>query len=252
MSTRPPSTTTIAWGKRQRSHHQGKIRRHQKQAVRLICRTVKSLSSTALQAPTRHYTKKFRIVNELASENLFIHQLLIRPTAEELAHYGEADFTIIAAPGFKCIPEVDGVHSEAAIMIDYEAKLVVICRLPVCRRDQEERILRHELSHAQGRTFCPCTALPTWIPRPAKPLCSSACPAPARPPFPPTRTASSSATTSTAGLTTASSTLRAAAMQRRINLDPEENEPEIYNAITLRRPGGKRRHGSRNPRVRFL
>ena len=29
-------------------------------------------------------TKKFRVVNELASQNLFIHQLLIRPTAEEL------------------------------------------------------------------------------------------------------------------------------------------------------------------------
>lgn len=71
-------------------------------------------------------TKKFRIVNELASENLFIHQLLIRPTADELASYGDADFTIIAAPGFKCIPEEDGVNSEAAIMIDYEAKLVVI------------------------------------------------------------------------------------------------------------------------------
>ena len=71
-------------------------------------------------------TKKFRIINEMASQNLFIHQLLIRPTAEELANYGEPDFTIIAAPGFKCIPEIDGVHSEAAIMIDYEAKLVVI------------------------------------------------------------------------------------------------------------------------------
>ena len=71
-------------------------------------------------------TKKFRIVNELASQNLFIHNLLIRPTAEELASYGEADFTIIAAPGFKCVPETDGVHSEAAIMIDYEAKLVLI------------------------------------------------------------------------------------------------------------------------------
>ena len=73
------------------------------------------------------HTKKFRIVNELASQNLFIHQLLIRPTAEELASYGEADYTVIAAPGFKCDPEIDGVHSEAAIMIDYEAHLIVIC-----------------------------------------------------------------------------------------------------------------------------
>jgi phosphoenolpyruvate carboxykinase (ATP) len=72
------------------------------------------------------HTKKFRIVNELASQNLFIHQLLIRPTAEELAEYGEADYTVICAPGFKCDPEMDGVNSEAAIMIDYEAHLIVI------------------------------------------------------------------------------------------------------------------------------
>lgn len=71
-------------------------------------------------------TKKFRIVNELASQNMFIRDLLIRPTEEELENFGEADYTIIVAPGFKCIPEVDGVNSEAAIMIDYEAKKVLI------------------------------------------------------------------------------------------------------------------------------
>ena len=50
------------------------------------------------------YMKGFRIVNELASQNLFIHQLLRRPTKEQLDNF-TADFTIIAAPGFKCIPE---------------------------------------------------------------------------------------------------------------------------------------------------
>lgn len=72
------------------------------------------------------YTKAFRIVNELASQNLFIHQLLRRPTADQLESFRE-DYTIIAAPGFKCIPEVDGTRSEAAILVDYEAHLVVIC-----------------------------------------------------------------------------------------------------------------------------
>ena len=71
-------------------------------------------------------TKKFRIVNERACQNLFIHNLLIRPTPEQLANYGDPDFVIIAAPGFKCLPEIDGVHSEAAILIDYEAKTVLI------------------------------------------------------------------------------------------------------------------------------
>ena len=72
------------------------------------------------------YTKAFRIVNELASQNLFIHQLLRRPTAEQLKDFHE-DYTIIAAPNFKCIPEIDGTRSEAAILVDYEAREVVIC-----------------------------------------------------------------------------------------------------------------------------
>ena len=72
------------------------------------------------------YTQKFRVINEMASQNLFIHQLLIRPTAEELASYGEADYTILCAPGFKCDPERDGVNSEACIAIDYEAHMIII------------------------------------------------------------------------------------------------------------------------------
>ncbi len=71
------------------------------------------------------YRMGFRVVNELASQNMFIHQLLIRPTAEELANY-TPDFTIIAAPGFKCIPERDGTHSEAAIIVSFTKKVVII------------------------------------------------------------------------------------------------------------------------------
>ena len=71
-------------------------------------------------------TKKFRIVNEYASQNLFMHDLLIRPTESQLEKFGEPDFTIIAAPSFMCDPLTDGVHSEAAIIIDYEAKMVLI------------------------------------------------------------------------------------------------------------------------------
>ncbi|MHC1786640.1 MAG: phosphoenolpyruvate carboxykinase (ATP) [Christensenellales bacterium] len=71
------------------------------------------------------YRKSFRVINEMASQNLFIHQMLLRPTQEELASYAP-DFTIVAAPGFKCIPQIDGVHSEAAILVSFQRKLVVI------------------------------------------------------------------------------------------------------------------------------
>jgi phosphoenolpyruvate carboxykinase (ATP) len=71
------------------------------------------------------YHLPVRIVNELASQNLFIHQLLVRPSQEELKDFVPG-FTVIAAPGFKCIPEVDGVHSEAAILLNFEKKIVLI------------------------------------------------------------------------------------------------------------------------------
>lgn len=115
----------IAWGKVNRPISQEKFNAIKaKMVAYLQNREIFIFDGMAGADP--ECTKKFRVVNEMASQNLFIHQLLIRPTEEELASYGEPDFTIIAAPGFKCIPEIDGVHSEAAIMVDYEAKLVII------------------------------------------------------------------------------------------------------------------------------
>lgn len=66
-----------------------------------------------------------RVVNELASQNMFMHQLLVRPEGNELDGFA-ADFTIVSAPGFKCIPALDGVHSEAAIIVSFEKKMVIV------------------------------------------------------------------------------------------------------------------------------
>ncbi len=72
-----------------------------------------------------HYTTSIRVVNELATQNMFIHQLLLRPTEEQLKSFAP-EYTIIAAPGFKCVPALDGTHSEAAILVHYEKKMVLI------------------------------------------------------------------------------------------------------------------------------
>ena len=71
------------------------------------------------------YRKNIRIVNEKASQNLFIKQMLIRPDPKELPGF-KPEYTIIAAPGFNCIPEIDNVNSEAAILLDYTGKLGLI------------------------------------------------------------------------------------------------------------------------------
>lgn len=74
----------------------------------------------------KDHQRKFRVINEKPSQNLFIRDLLICPTDEELSSFGEADFTILCTPGYKCDPEKFGINSEAAIMIDYEARFIII------------------------------------------------------------------------------------------------------------------------------
>ncbi|MEB3245837.1 MAG: phosphoenolpyruvate carboxykinase (ATP) [Vampirovibrionales bacterium] len=66
-----------------------------------------------------------RFINELASQSLFVHQLFLRPTTDELQRF-KPDFTVIAAPGLKLNSSEDGVNSEAAILLDFERRMVLI------------------------------------------------------------------------------------------------------------------------------
>lgn len=73
----------------------------------------------------KNYRLPVRVINEYASQNLFIHQLLVRPTDEELNNFIPG-FTIICAPGFKAIPEIDGTNSEAFIILNFQKNMVII------------------------------------------------------------------------------------------------------------------------------
>ncbi|MBO8169220.1 MAG: phosphoenolpyruvate carboxykinase (ATP) [Thermoanaerobacteraceae bacterium] len=71
------------------------------------------------------YRLPIRFINEYAWQNLFVHQLFIRPTEEELAEH-RPQFTLISAPGFQADPEIDGTRSEAFVIINFEKCLVII------------------------------------------------------------------------------------------------------------------------------
>lgn len=65
------------------------------------------------------------IINQYAWQNLFVHQLFIRPTEEELAAH-QPGFTVICAPGFKALKDVDGTRSEAFVILNLEQKMIII------------------------------------------------------------------------------------------------------------------------------
>jgi phosphoenolpyruvate carboxykinase (ATP) len=66
-----------------------------------------------------------RIITEYAWHSLFVHQLLIRPTAEQLKNL-TPDFTIIDLPGFQADPKVHGCDCGTVIAVNFTRKLVLI------------------------------------------------------------------------------------------------------------------------------
>ncbi len=71
------------------------------------------------------YRMPITVVNEYAWQNLFAHQLFVRPQADELANH-EPKFTLICAPGFKAVPELDGTYSEAFIILNFDKRVIII------------------------------------------------------------------------------------------------------------------------------
>lgn len=72
------------------------------------------------------YRLKVRVVCSRPYHALFMHNMLMRPTARELADFGTPDYTIYNAGSFPADPEVDGISSETSIALNFESRELVI------------------------------------------------------------------------------------------------------------------------------
>lgn len=67
-----------------------------------------------------------KVITELAWHNLFAYVLFIRP--ENPVTTNEPNqWTILSTPGFKTDPAQDGVNSDAAIILDFSKRRILIC-----------------------------------------------------------------------------------------------------------------------------
>lgn len=73
-----------------------------------------------------NYRLKVRVVCSRAYHALFMHNMLIRPTKEELADFGEPDFVIFNAGCQKVSGKIDGVNSETCVAINFDRGEMVI------------------------------------------------------------------------------------------------------------------------------
>lgn len=66
-----------------------------------------------------------KVMTELAWHNLFGHTMFIRPETPAVTHEPN-QWTILSAPGFKPDPEVDGTNSDAAVILNFSQRKILI------------------------------------------------------------------------------------------------------------------------------
>ena len=71
------------------------------------------------------YRLNIRIINENPWSNLFVHNMFLRPTEDELENF-TADWHIIQAPGFFADPKVDGTRQHNFAMVNFTKKTILI------------------------------------------------------------------------------------------------------------------------------
>eukprot|EP01137_Pigoraptor_chileana_P000324 Opistho-2@36321 len=72
------------------------------------------------------YRIKIRVVCARAYHALFMHNMLIRPTVEELKHFGEPDYTIYNAGEFPANRYTKGMTSATSVALDFGRREMVI------------------------------------------------------------------------------------------------------------------------------
>lgn len=71
------------------------------------------------------YRISIRVINENPWSNLFVYNMFIRPTEEDLEHF-HADWHIIHAPSFKADPATDGTRQHNFAIISFTHKTILI------------------------------------------------------------------------------------------------------------------------------
>eukprot|EP00931_Biecheleriopsis_adriatica_P001734 TRINITY_DN1021_c0_g1_i2.p1 TRINITY_DN1021_c0_g1~~TRINITY_DN1021_c0_g1_i2.p1 ORF type:complete len:587 (-),score=132.52 TRINITY_DN1021_c0_g1_i2:78-1838(-) len=72
------------------------------------------------------YRLKIRVITSRAYHALFMHNMLIRPTEEELANFGEPDYTIYNAGAFPANRATEGMTSGTSVSLNFASREVVI------------------------------------------------------------------------------------------------------------------------------
>lgn len=118
------SAEHIAWGRVNRPLDEAHFDILRKRILAYLQRRDIFIQDCYVGADPR-YRLSLRVITDTAWQSLFARSLFIRADAAQLPGF-TPNFTIIAAPGFHAVPEVDGTDSETAIVINFGQRTALI------------------------------------------------------------------------------------------------------------------------------
>lgn len=71
------------------------------------------------------YKMNLRVINEYPWSNMFVYNMFIRPTEEEVKSF-DPEWTVINAPGFMANPEVDGTRQHNFAILNFTRKIALV------------------------------------------------------------------------------------------------------------------------------
>ena len=118
------STADVWWGKVNRPMPAEKFEQlYLRMTAYFQGRDIFVQDTTAAAHPK--YQLPIRVVTENAWHSLFARNIFIRRQPDELpAHVPE--FTVLQAPGFRAIPEIDGTNSDIFVILNLEKRMILI------------------------------------------------------------------------------------------------------------------------------
>ena len=120
----PSSEKNVWWGQVNRPFDAGKFNSMHKRLLSYL-QGRDLFVQDCFAGADPEYRLPIRIITETAWHSLFARNLFVRPQQEELENH-KPEFTVIDAPRFHAIPEVDGSNSEVFIIVNFGQRLVLI------------------------------------------------------------------------------------------------------------------------------
>jgi len=72
-----------------------------------------------------NYRTDIRVVNEYPWSNMFVYNMFIRPSEDEIKTF-DPEWTVVNAPGFKADPAVDGTRQENFAILNFKKKIALV------------------------------------------------------------------------------------------------------------------------------